>query len=52
MVADLADVRRRVQEQSSLQIHLRTLPVVEHADLRPVTDADDVAVDGDRIARP
>ena len=50
-VAELADVRRRVQEERAAQVHRRLDALVEDPDLRAVADADDVAVDGDRVAR-
>ena len=49
--AELADVRRRVQQERAGEVHRRLDALVEDADLRAVADADDVAVDGDEVAR-
>src|SRR5581483_9225845 len=42
--AELAHVGRRVQQESSGQVHRRLHALVEDADLRAVADADDVAL--------
>src|SRR5262245_16718924 len=49
--AELAHVRRRVQEERAREVHRRRLALVEDADLRAVPDADDVAVDEHVVAR-
>src|SRR4051794_31182550 len=49
--ADLADVRRRVQQERTGEIHRRLDALVEDADLRAVADADDVTLDDDLVAR-
>src|SRR6476646_8519562 len=46
----LADAGRGVQEKRASEIHRRLDPLVEDANLRPVADADDVALDGDLVA--
>src|SRR5204862_7994423 len=51
-LAYLADVRRRVQQERAAQVHRRLDALVEDADLRPVADADDVALDDDLVAGP
>src|SRR3954471_8748458 len=43
-LGDLAHVRRRVQEERPAEIHRGLDSLVEDADLRPVADADDVAL--------
>src|SRR4249920_3808562 len=43
--ADLAHVRRRVQEERAREIHRRLDPLVEDPDLRPIADPDDVTLD-------
>src|ERR671925_207142 len=48
---DLAHPRCRVQEKGAVEVHRRLHPLVEDPDLRPVADADDVAVDEDLVAR-
>ena len=40
-----------MQEKSAVQVHRRLHALVEDPDLRAVADADDVAVDGDEVAR-
>ena len=47
---DLADVRRRVQEERAGEIHRRLDPLVEDPDLRAVADPDDVALDDHLVA--
>src|SRR5439155_11749347 len=49
-VGDLADARRRVQEEGAAQVHRRFDALVEDADLSPVADADDVPLHGDLVA--
>jgi hypothetical protein len=39
-----------VKQERALQVHRRFDALVEDADLRPVADADDVALDGDLVA--
>src|SRR5215218_5949169 len=48
--AEPPDVRRRVEEEGAVQVERRLLALVEDANLRAVTDADDVAVHGDEVA--
>src|SRR3954447_11075788 len=50
-VITFPDVRRGVQQEGAAQLHRRLDPLVEDADLRPVADADDVALDDDLVAR-
>ena len=47
---ELADVRRRVQEERAGEIHRRLDPLVEDPDLRAVADADDVTLDDHLVA--
>ena len=49
-VRELADVRRRVQEERAAQVHRRLDALVEDPDLRAVADADDVALDDHLVA--
>src|SRR5436190_3046481 len=49
-LADLAHVRRRVQEERAAEIHRRLDALVEDPDLRAVADADDVALHDDLVA--
>jgi predicted esterase len=49
--AELAHVRGRVQEEGALEVPRRRDALVEDPHLRAVTNADDVAVDRDEIAR-
>src|SRR6476659_2666623 len=49
-VLELAHARRRVQQEGALQVHRRLDALVEDANLRPVADADDVALHGDLVA--
>src|SRR5262245_30746181 len=49
-LTDLADVRRGVEEKRAPQVHRRLDTLVEDADLRPVADADDVALDDHLVA--
>src|SRR5215208_641096 len=49
-LTELADVRSRVQQEGAAQVHRRLLALVEDPDLRPVADADDVALDDDLVA--
>src|SRR6266516_402148 len=51
-VVQLADTRGGVQQECAAEVHRRLDALVEDADLRPVADADDVALDGDLVARP
>src|SRR4051794_12740621 len=44
-LSDLAHARCGVEQERALQVHRRLLAVVEDPDLRPVADADDVALD-------
>ena len=39
-----------MEKQRAAQVHLRALSLVEHPDLRPVADADDVPVDRHGVA--
>jgi hypothetical protein len=39
-----------VQQERAREVHRRRLPLVEDPDLRPVADADDVALDDDLVA--
>src|SRR3954470_2059006 len=48
---DLAHVRGGVQQEGAGQVHRRLDALVEDADLRRVTDADDVALHGDLVSR-
>src|SRR3954453_3577234 len=48
---DLAHAGRRVEQEGAAEIHRRLDALVEDADLRPVADADDVALDDDLVAR-
>ena len=48
---ELADVGRGVEQERAAQIHRRLDALVEDPDLRAVADADDVALDGDLVAR-
>ena len=48
--AELADVRRGVQQERAGEVHRRLDALVEDPDLRAVADADDVALDGDLVA--
>src|SRR6185312_571390 len=50
-VGELAHVRGGVQERGAAQGERRLLAVVEDADLGGVADADDLALDRDRVAR-
>src|SRR3954463_3207534 len=50
-LGDLAHVRRGVQQEGAAQLHRRLDALVEDADLRPVADADDVALDDHLVAR-
>src|SRR5262245_119126 len=50
--AELAHVRRRMQQEGAVEVERRIDALVEDPDLRAVADADDVAVDGDEVARP
>ena len=50
VLADLADVRRRVEQERAGEVHRRLDALVEDADLRAVADADDVALDDDLVA--
>src|SRR5829696_1521865 len=47
---NLAHVRRRVEQERAREVHRRLDALIEDADLRPVADADDVALDGDLVA--
>src|SRR6185503_5081597 len=49
--AEFAHVRGRVQEERAVQVERRLDALVEDPDLRAVADPDDVAVDGDEVAR-
>src|SRR5688572_7435381 len=49
--ADLADVRRSVEEERAGQVHRRRHSLVEDPDLRAVADPDDVPLDDDLVAR-
>src|SRR4249919_641997 len=48
--AELADVRRRVQEERAGEVHRRLDPLVEDPDLRAVADSDDVPLDDHLVA--
>src|SRR5438128_11025985 len=48
--SELADVRRRVQQEGAGEVHRRLDALVEDPDLRAVADADDVALHGDLVA--
>src|SRR5215217_2627329 len=48
--AELADVRRRVQQEGAAQVERRLVALVEDPDVAAVADADDVAVDGHEVA--
>src|SRR6186997_177250 len=50
VLADLAHVRRRVEQERAAQVHRRLDALVEDADLRPVADADDVALHDHLVA--
>ena len=50
-VVELANTGRRVEQERPREIHRRLDALVEDPDLRPVADADDVALDGDLVAR-
>src|SRR5918992_1454189 len=50
-LADLAHAGRGVEQERARQVHRRLHPLVEDADLRPVADADDVALHRDLVAR-
>src|SRR5205823_1713377 len=50
-VLQLPGTGRRVQQERAAEVHRRLHALVEDADLRAVTDADDVPVDGDLVAR-
>src|SRR5436190_1931112 len=50
LVADLANAGRGVQQERPLEVHRRLDALVEDPDLRPVADADDVALDDDLVA--
>src|SRR5215471_10916926 len=47
---DLADVRGGVEEKRAAEVHRRLDALVEDADLRPVADADDVALHDHLVA--
>src|SRR5690349_16016026 len=49
-VLALADARRGVEQERAAEVHGRLDALVEDADLRPVADADDVALDDHFIA--
>src|SRR5437667_3075086 len=49
-VVALADAGRRMEEEGAAQVHRRLDTLVEDADLRPVADADDVALDKNLVA--
>src|SRR5215218_3184341 len=49
--AELADVRRRVQQERALEVERRLVAVVEDPDVAAVAYADDVAVDSHEVAR-
>src|SRR5262245_23102938 len=49
--AELADVRRRVQEKRARKVHRRLDALVEDADLGAVADPDDVALHGNLVTR-
>src|SRR5690242_10947298 len=48
-VLELADAGRGVEQEGAAKIHRRLDPLVEDPDLRPVADADDVALNGDLV---
>jgi hypothetical protein len=48
---ELAHTGRGVQEESAVQVERRVDALVEDPDVRAVADPDDVAVDGDEVAR-
>src|SRR6478672_1792545 len=50
LVSDLAHTGRGVEQERALQVHRRLDALVEDAHLRPVADADDVALDDDLVA--
>src|SRR5436305_9088162 len=50
-LADLPHAWRRVEQERAAQVHRRLDALVEDPDLRPVADADDVALDDDLVAR-
>src|SRR5512142_969790 len=47
---ELADARRGVEQERAAQVHRRLDALVEDPDLRPVADADDVALNDDLVA--
>src|SRR5712692_2625530 len=49
--AELAHTGRRMQQEGATEIHRRRDTLVEDPDLRPISDADDVTVDGHLVAR-
>src|SRR5262245_11080568 len=49
--AELADVRRGVEQEGAFEVERRVDALVEDPDLRAVADPEDVAVDGDQVAR-
>src|SRR4051812_7910085 len=49
-VLELAHAGRGVEQERAAEIHRRLDALVEDADLRPVADADDVALHGDLVA--
>src|SRR6266536_1452917 len=49
-VLELPDTGCRVKQEGAAKIHRRLDALVEDADLRPVADPDDVALDGDLVA--
>src|SRR5262245_59866859 len=49
--AELADVRRGVEQEGAFEVERRVDALVEDPDLRAVADPEDVAVDGDEVAR-
>src|SRR5438132_502208 len=51
-VVELARARRRVEQERAAEIHRRLDALVEDADLRPVADPDDVALDDYLVAGP
>src|SRR5215218_2030632 len=50
LVVALADAGGGVEQERAPEIHRRRLPLVEDPDLRPVAEADDVALDDDLVA--
>src|SRR3954469_25943531 len=48
-VVPLADARRRVQQEGAAEVHRRLDALVEDPDLGAVSDADDVALNGDLV---